>query len=433
MKTNTAPARGMRDLLPAEVERRDHAAAVIMAAYERFGYRRVETPALEHIGLLCSGEGGDNEKLIYKVMKRGDKLDLAGAKSPDDLVDFGLRYDLTVPLARFYAEHAGELPKPFRAIQIGPVWRAERPQKGRYRQFTQCDIDVLGEESILAEVELIRATVTALSELGLKGLTVRLNDRRLLAAFVQGCGFQSDRAGDVLITIDKLDKSGVDGVRKELSGKGHEAAAIDKALTVLTAMAEGREAEAFEAYRLLCTPGDGGPGDAAVKQVENDLLSMNQIVNRSLPDGTTVTIDPTLVRGMGYYTGAIFEVLMEGYPFSMAGGGRYDKMIGRISGRDVPACGFSIGFERVVMVLEDQGLSPPRIRRKVALLYSTEADIADTMGQASTLRDDGHSVTVVVQRKKLGKQIDELKALGYDDFCVPQDGKPLELRSLHDA
>jgi histidyl-tRNA synthetase len=427
VKTNTAPARGMRDLLPDQVERREHAAGKILAAYDRFGFRRVETPALEHIALLSSGEGGDNEKLIYKVMKRGDKLDLAAATGPDDLVDYGLRYDLTVPLARFYAEHAAELPAPFRSIQIGPVWRAERPQKGRYRQFTQCDIDVLGDASVLAEIELIRATVTALADLGLKGLRVRLNDRRLLSAFVEGCGFAPERVGEVFITIDKLDKIGVNGVRKELLSKEHPTRAVEAALEVLTCVAEGQTDEALERWRSAMSLDDDGAS------VERGLHQIRDIGGRSLPEGATIDIDPTLVRGMGYYTGAIFEVTMEGYPFSMAGGGRYDEMIGRISGRMVPACGFSIGFERVVMVLEDQGISPSRERRHVALLYGADTDFGEVMERSSALRAERYSVTTVLRRKKMGKQIDELQAQGFDGFVVLEPGKPADVRAFSDA
>ncbi|MDG2150046.1 MAG: histidine--tRNA ligase [Planctomycetota bacterium] len=426
MKNNTAPARGMRDLLPGQVERRDHAQSVILKAYDCFGYRRVETPALEHIDLLCSGEGGDNEKLIYKVLKRGDKLDLASATRADDLVDFGLRYDLTVPLARFYAEHAGELPSPFRSIQIGSVWRAERPQRGRFRQFTQCDIDVLGEASILAEIELIRATVSALTELGLKGFVVRLNDRRLLNAFIAGCGFSDERIGEVFITIDKLDKIGLDGVAEELLSKQHPGEAVEAAMEVLTCMAEGRRDDALRCWRSRMDL------DAEGEEVERGLFQIADIAGRSLPEGSALEIDPTLVRGMGYYTGAIFEVVMKGYPFAMAGGGRYDKMIGRISGREVPACGFSIGFERVVMVLEEQGIVPTRERRHIALLYGTDAELGSLMEEASALRSQGCSVTTVLRRKKMGKQLDELQAQGFDGFGVLDSETPVNVRSFSD-
>ncbi len=426
MKTHTAPARGMRDLLPDQVELRDHAAAVILRAYARYGFRRVETPALEHLALLSTGEGGDNEKLIYKVMKRGDKLDLAAAKTPDDLVDHGLRYDLTVPLARFYAEHAAELPTPFRAIQLGPVWRAERPQKGRFRQFTQCDIDVLGEPSVLAEVELVRATVEALTDLGLDGLTVRLGDRRLLSAFVAGCGFDAARTDEVFITVDKLDKIGVDGVRKELLGKGHDTTAVDAACEVLEAVASGDATTAIARWR------DRMDLDEEGEAAEADLLWLETTLKRALPDGADVAIDPTLVRGMGYYTGPLFEISLPGYPFSMAGGGRYDRMIGRISGRDVPACGFSIGFERVVLVLEERGVKPARERRAVALLHGPEVPRDEVVDAAAALRAED-AVTPVPRRKKLGKQLAELEAQGFDRFALLEPGRPPELRDFQEG
>ena len=417
MKRNTAPARGMRDLLPAQVEVRDHCAAVIQRAYARFGYQRVETPALEHIGLLTGSGGGDNEKLIYKVLKRGDKLDLAKAQGADDLVDFGLRYDLTVPLGRFYAEHAAELPQPFRAVQIGPVWRAERPQRGRYRQFTQCDIDILGEASELAEVELIQATVTALSALGLTGFTVRLNDRRLLAAMVSSCGFDAAALPAVFITVDKLDKVGLDGVVKELTESGHPAEAV---------AALGRTLEAVLAPGALADSPlpESVPLDDEGVAVRERLRTIRRLAAAGLPEGATLGFDPTLVRGMGYYTGTLFEVGMEGYPFSIAGGGRYDGMIGGLTGKDVPACGFSIGFERVVLILEEQGLTTTDRPKRLAVLHADAVPADEVVAAATALRAEGHAVATLKARKKVGKQLDELQAQGFDGFAVLEAGAP---------
>ena len=410
-KINSAPARGMRDLLPDQVERRDRAVEVILDVYNRFGFRRVETPALEHIGLLTSGQGGDNEKLIFQVLKRGKKLDVAAATCAADVVDFGLRYDLTVPLARFYAAHAAELPQPFRSIQIGPVWRADRPQRGRYRQFTQCDIDVLGEAGPLAEIELIAATAQSLGALGLNDIALRINDRQLLSAMVAHCGFDGDAEGRVFVSLDKLDKIGADGVSAELAEQGHEPTAI-AALMALMADREGGLAS------LAAALGEGDPRTApAVERLSTILGAFPE----GLPGGGTLSFDPTLVRGMGYYTGSIFEIGLEGLPFSIAGGGRYDGMIGAMQGRDVPACGFSIGFERVLLVLAERGWQPSQDGSRVALLHDG-GDPATLLAMASGLRQAGSSVSLFARRKNTARQLQELREAGYTGFSRAADG-----------
>lgn len=414
MSTPTAPPRGMRDLLPEEVRLRDRAAAVIQASYERFGFAHIETPALEHIGWLTSGEGGDNEKLIYKVLKRGAKLDLEAAGGEDDLVDFGLRYDLTVPLARFYAANQGQLPNPFKALQMGPVWRAERPQKGRYRQFTQCDIDVLGDATVFAEVELLAATTATLADLGLDDTVVRVNDRRLLTALVTGCGFPAERTGAVLISLDKLDKLGLDGVAEDLGKTGFEAAPI-AAVTALLSEA-GDDLEAFVA-RL---PADDGVAEA--RQRLATLLS-------SLPSERKVVFDPTLVRGMGYYTGPIFEVVREGLGYSLAGGGRYDEMIGRMQGRPVPACGISIGFERVVLELQAQADAAGGPRR-IALLHEADDPPAALLAWCDERRAAGEVATLYRRRKNAKAQLSELAAAGFDGYARFRTDGPVEVQDL---
>lgn len=416
-KANTSPARGMRDLLPDEVALREWATARILDAYARFGFRRVETPVVESLARLTGGQGGENEKLMYKILKRGQKLDIAGAKSEDDLAEFGLRYDLTVPLARFYAEHRAKLGQPFKAIQVGSVFRAERPQKGRYRQFTQCDIDVLGDDSPTVEVELIEATLTALAALGFEGLVVRLNDRRLLLAMLAACGFADETAAGVLVSVDKLDKVGVDGVLEELSRGEHPAEALERMGALLRGASESTEAGIAALAALLAdipAAADGLSG----------LVSLAESLNGQLPGGARALVDPTLVRGMGYYTGPIFEIALEGVSYSLAGGGRYDEMIGRMIGGEVPACGFSIGFERIMLELEARGMGETSRRELVALLHDPKRDdpLAVTAA-ARAWRATGLDVTVLPKRKKLGAQLDELASRGVTQFWVFEPGK----------
>ncbi len=381
----TDPPRGMRDILPDEAELRDATARTILDVYRAYGFRRVETPALENIALLTRGEGGENEKLIFKVLKRGEKLDLHAATGEADLVDLGLRFDLTVPLARYYAHNAGVLPRPLKAVQIGPVWRAERPQRGRYRQFTQCDIDILGVATEVAEVELILATAEALAALGLPGLTVRLNDRRLLTAMAAWCGFEPARHESVFITLDKWDKLTPAAVGAELERAGHPAGAIARMLDLFGGLDAARGVDDLRA-RL------GGHGNPAVFEMVARIL---RAVEAEAAGRVRIVFDPTLVRGMSYYTGPIFEVASAAFPSSIAGGGRYDRMIGKLLGRDVPATGFSIGFERVVAILSERpGRAVPRERR-IALLFDPAAeDLARVLRAARQLRAEGHLVSL---------------------------------------
>jgi histidyl-tRNA synthetase len=403
---HTSPVRGMRDLLPAECALRDAAAERILAVYRSHGFQRIETPALERLELLAGSQGGENEKLIFKVLKRGEKLDLSRpGLTEDDLVDAGLRYDLTVPLARYYAEHQAELPSPFKAIQVGPVWRAERPQKGRYRQFTQMDIDILGDASLAAEVELILATTEALAAVGLSGVTVRLNDRRLLQALAESADIAPAAFGAVCVAIDKLDKVGWAGIERELAGGG-----IDQGhVRALRAN--------LEACELQLEYGGESPSAVGEPRAFDALARIRRLVSAlSGMSATRVRIDPTLARGMGYYTGPIFEVAVEGLPYSLAGGGRYDRMIGGLTGRDVPATGFSIGFERLVLLLQERGVSPAAAPRRVALVYGAEDDLASAMHEASRRRADGAIVSVIARRRKAGKQRADLERQGFDEI-----------------
>jgi histidyl-tRNA synthetase len=401
----------MRDLLPPEVELRDAAMERILDVYRKYGFRRVETPALESLKLLMGGGGGENEKLIFKVLKRGDKLAAsAGDRADAELADLGLRFDLTVPLARYYASNHARLPHPLRAIQIGPVWRAERPQRGRYRQFTQCDIDILGVESEVAEVELILATAEALTALGLAELTIRVNDRRLLVGVAEACGFAAERFESVFISLDKLDKIGIGGVRAELETAGHPPGAVATLMSVLAEPAV-RTGGVEEALRAL--PVDAGGAPAA------GLRTVMRAVGEASAGRYALAFDPTLVRGMSYYTGQIFEIGYKGYPASIAGGGRYDRMIGRILGRDVPACGFSIGFERIIAILQERGGGITEPVQRIALLFDPhQDDLAEVVSAAQRLRVGGHVVTLELRGKRLRKQLDDLAAQGVDRYLI---------------
>ncbi len=427
MKFETAPPRGMRDLLPREVELRDRAAATILATYTTYGFRRIETPALESLGLLLGSEGGENEKLVFKVLKRGAKLESVTSHREDDLADLGLRFDLTVPLARYYAHHRSELPDPFKAIQIGPVWRAERPQKGRFRQFTQCDIDILGVASEVAEIELILATAEALLALGLERPTIRLNDRRLLTAVAAHCGFDAARQADVFVTLDKLDKIGREGVERELRLAGHDERAISRLFALVVPSADPSERTA--AFERL------GGAMPAVREVVEGLRTIARTVEREAGPRYGIVLDPTLVRGMGYYTGPIFEATAQGSASSIAGGGRYDRMLGRLLGEDVPACGFSIGFERVVAILEAKsGASRPE-RDRIALLFDESDALEEVIAVANRLRKEARVVSMTLKRKNLARQLDELAREGFGAYAVFRAGagapevKPLVARA----
>jgi histidyl-tRNA synthetase len=406
----------MRDILPDEVELRDAAVHEIVSIYRAYGFRRIETPALESLRLLAGSEGGENEKLIFKVMKRGEELENA-RRAGEDLADLGLRFDLTVPLARYYAENHARLPDPLKAIQIGPVWRAERPQKGRFRQFTQCDIDVLGLASPLVEIELILATTDALTRLGLSGLTVRINDRRILEVVARHCGFPEGAHGAFFIAFDKLDRLGAEGVLQELRDAKHDPGAIRRFAALLPGL--NPDKVSLDALRAAL------PGASATDAWES-LTTIIRTANAEVAPGCCVRLDPTLVRGMGYYTGPIFEIAAAGYPSSIAGGGRYDRMVGRLLGRDVPASGFSIGFERLISILTERGGPPERAAaepepRRVALLVDEGGDVAAAVAAAKSLRAAGYLVSLEVRRKHMKKQLDELMTHGFWGFATADD------------
>ena len=413
MALSKKPVNGMKDILPAEMEIRDYVTNVIKETYRSFGFTPIETPCMENIANLSNKQGGENEKLIFKVMKRGEKLNLETAKEEADVVDFGMRYDLTVPLSRFYSNNANNLPSPFKALQMGSVWRADRPQRGRYRQFTQCDIDILGEPSNLAEIELITATTTTIGRLGFKNFEIRINERRILKAMAAYSGFSEDSYDGLFITLDKMDKIGVEGVAEELAKDGHSQESIDKYLGLFKLLEDKKdvaEGVAFLAETL---------GEYLDEEVVTNMTEIATAVNATKGAEFTLVFDPTLVRGMGYYTGTIFEIAMPELGAACGGGGRYDKMIGKFTGNDVPACGFSIGFERIILLLMESGFKIPESPKKVAYLvekkYPAEK-LVDVMKQATEARANGQQVLVVRMNKNKKFQKEQLTEQGYEDF-----------------
>ena len=413
MALSKKPVNGMKDILPAEMEIRDYVTSVIKDTYRSFGFTPIETPCMENLANLSNKQGGENEKLIFKVLKRGEKLNLETAKEEADVVDFGMRYDLTVPLSRFYANHANDLPTPFKALQIGSVWRADRPQRGRYRQFTQCDIDILGEPSNLAEIELITATTTTIGRLGFKNFEIRINERRILKAMAAYSGFEEKDYDSIFITLDKMDKIGLEGVAAELGEEGYAKESIDKYLELFELLKDRKdvaEGVAFLKDKL---------GDFMDQEVADSLTEIATAVNATKNAEFTLVFDPTLVRGMSYYTGTIFEIAMPELGAACGGGGRYDKMIGKFTGNDVPACGFSIGFERIILLLMESGFKIPERPKRVAYLvekkYPAEK-LVDVMKQAKEARENGQQVLVVRMNKNKKFQKEQLSKEGYEEF-----------------
>ena len=399
------PVSGMKDILPKEMAIREYVIKVIEDTYALFGFSRIETPIMESIENLSSKQGGENEKLIFKILKRGEKLNIDEAKEENDLVDAGLRYDLTVPLARYYSNHTAELPSPFKALQIGSVFRADRPQRGRFRQFTQCDIDIIGEEGEIAEIELVTATSKAVSNLGFKNYSIRINDRRLLKAMAISSGFAEDKLDEVFITLDKMDKIGLDGVRDELIAMGNYEAIVDKYLELFNI--EGSDEEII---RTIIDKTEGGA------EAGEGLIRIMDAVKAGSDDSFKIVFDPTLVRGMSYYTGPIFEIHMDEFGGSVGGGGRYDEMIGRFSGTPAPACGFSIGFERIILLLMESGFDPAKSVEKVALLIGKDSGaegMKAAFAKAGELRAEGKCVTVAMAKKNKRFQRESLEAEGF--------------------
>ena len=410
MKLSKKPVNGMKEILPAEMKIRDYAISVIKETYAKFGFTSIETPCMEHIENLCSKQGGENEKLIFKVLKRGEKLNLETAATEADLVDFGMRYDLTVPLVRFYSNNAANLPSPFKALQMGNVCRADRPQRGRYRLFMLCDIDILGEASNLAEIELILATTTTIGKLGFKNFRININDRRILKAMAAYSGFNEEDFDTVFIILDKMDKIGMEGVEKELKESGFEASAVDKYMDLFKGMKEAEDSLEFLAEEIK---------DFLDSDVKEGLSEIINSVKATKNADFDLVFDPTLVRGMSYYTGTIFEIVMPELGASCGGGGRYDKMVGKFTGQEVPACGFSIGFERIILLMLESGFKIPNESEKVAYLIEKGVSgdrLCEIIAKAQEARSEGKQVLVARMNKNKKFQKEQLISEGYENF-----------------
>ena len=419
MAFQKAPIKGMNDFLPAQMRLREKLISQIKQTYRAYGFEQIETPMMEHIENLAGSDGGENEKLIFKVLKRGRDLERALDKGPDALAEYGMRYDLTVPLSRYYAANKEHLPQPFKALQIGNVWRADKPQAGRFRQFTQCDIDILGDDSNLVEIELISATADMLWKIfegtPATGITIHVNDRRILRAVALDAGIPEEGVGDALIVLDKMDKVGLEGVEKELLAGGMDEAVVESYL------ASYRDVEAGDCSEFCGNLNPEYFDGAAATNLDEIISCVRGMVEGNI----TIEFDPTLVRGMGYYTGPIFEVTLDGFGFSIAGGGRYDGMIGKFSGEAAPAAGFSIGFERIVTVLNDFGQgSEPIGEGATAFLVSKKASAEkkiETLNSARELRASGKVASVQVMRKNVKRQIEALEAEGFEEFIRVYD------------
>ena len=390
------PTKGMRDFLPQEMALREYVLKVMKDTYENFGFSLIGTPTVEHIENLTSNQGGENEKLIYKILKRGEKLDLKSEKE-SDLVDSGLRYDLTVPLSRFYASHMNVLPSPFRAFQVGYSYRAERPQRGRYRELMQCDLDILGEKTCLAEIELITAVITFLKKLDFQNFKIRINDRRILLKMIEFVGLPLEKVDSILITLDKMDKIGLEGVKQELESLELESTKVESYLQLFTN--EKEDVTSFcNSFHL-----------------ESDILETLKEIMNTVKDVLKVELvfDPTLVRGMGYYTGPIFEIEADGLSSSIGGGGRYDKMIENFAGVSVPAVGFSVGFERLLLLLEERGFKVPEEKEKIAFVLKDNSKLKETCEEVMQLRNQNKIVKIVYRNKNFKFQKENLEKEGY--------------------
>ena len=402
---NIKPQKGMQEYLPEAAAQRDRLMNIILKTYTASGFTRIYTPAIESAENLDKSDGGDNLNLIFRIMKRGDKLAEALAKSPVDekeLCDLGLRYDLTLPLSRYYANNRNSLPSPFKCIQIDRVYRAERPQRGRLREFVQCDIDILGSDSWCCEIELISVTAKALSKIGIGEFTVRVNDRRVLRNSLLTMGFPQEALDTVSVSFDKLDKIGAEGVAAELREKGMPESAVE-ALSGL--LAKGKLT--LDDMAQYCS-----------EDAKETLEQLRMIIETAdkLSDCYTVEFDPSLVRGQGYYTGTVFEVASKQFGGTVAGGGRYDNLIGRFTGDAVPAVGFSIGFERIFSIVTENNIQLAGSRKKTAILHSPEA-VLDAIAKSDELQADS-DVTLIAaaNRKKADKAYSRAKQQGFDEI-----------------
>lgn len=396
------PVKGTNDYLPAQAELRNYLQKKICETYEQAGFQRIATPIIEDIENLDKSEGGDNLNLIFKVMKRGEKLKKAiASQNPDNIADMGLRYDLTLPLSRYYANNRASLPQPFKVIQMDRVYRAERPQKGRLREFIQCDIDILGSDSSTCEIELIHTTAKALLNIGINNFKVKINDRRILREILLSVGFEEDQLDSVCISFDKLNKIMAEGVEAELTEKGFDKAVIAEFMKLLS-----NAPFTLDYVKEICKNSEYVDSLAYIIDTSN-----------ALADGKYVAeYDMTLVRGQGYYTGTVFEVESLDFNSSIAGGGRYDNLIGKFLKEQIPAVGFSIGFERIYSILMEKESYNTEKQKKVVLIYE-EDQVADAIRYAEELRKT-YKTALYIKPKKLGKFLNKLEEQGFDGFQV---------------
>ena len=403
------PVKGMPEKSPNQMILREYVIRKIKDTYKTFGFMLIETPLIEHIENLTGKMGGENEQLIFKILKRGEKL--KEATDINDMCDSGLRYDLTLPLARFYANNMDSLPVPFKALQIGESFRADRPQKGRFRQFTQCDIDILADETNLAEIELISATVNMLSVLNIKNIKVRINDRAILKAMAKSCNFPEEMLDMIYITLDKMDKIGLDGVKNALVELGLNNDDVEKYRKYFDG-----EKENILCDQKLANSLKGFIGENVIDNLNEIISSTRQLIDEKT---CKIVFDATLVRGMSYYTGPIFEIELEGYNLSVAGGGRYDNMIVKYISKNVCACGFSIGLERILSVISENNLIDIQNDGNIAYLVPKNCsndDKLEILKKANQQRKEGKIVTVVNKSNNTKFQKETLKKFGYTEF-----------------
>ena len=411
MKIDTNPVRGTVDYLPSEMDIRSYAEQIILKTYKQNGFLQIKTPILESLNLLTSGDSGDNQKLMFKTVKRGDKLDLAKPNlTENDIVEEGLRYDLTVPLVRFFINNREKLPVPFKAIQIDEAFRAERPQRGRIRQFTQCDIDILGDATPMAEIELLYAYMCSYKALGFKKLTFKVNDRRALNEIIVNAGFALEKVQEICVSLDKFDKIGFDGVCKELIDNGFD---NEKSILLI---------EKFKALKAIDDNNKKLEMLSSFGVSEEVISSLSTIIKTASAfqfDGYKVEYDACVIRGQGYYTGTVLEVFDDDFGRAIGGGGRYDKMIEKFAGVSIPAVGASIGLYSVVMLMNERGYKVPS--QKLALVFDKKADYSEVLKAKVELMSKGYEVSAFAFPKNFNNFADKIKQNGYDKIVKMND------------
>lgn len=412
MKKTLTPVRGTNDYLPKEMAVREKVRSEILKTYKKYGFMQISAPILEDIDNLLGSDGGDNTKLIFKVLKRGEKLDLSTPNLTErDLVDIGLRYDLTVPMVRLFCNNQNSLPTPFKTIQIDYSFRADRPQRGRSRQFIQCDIDILGDPTFNAEIDVINTTAKTFLNLGFKNFVCKLNDRRILSDIILGTGFSADSECDVCVVLDKLDKIGIDGVTAELIERGFDESKVSALMEKIAKIQESG-IESLEGF---------GVRSEVVDSVKQILSTTNALSGGNY----TIKFDISIVRGQGYYTGAVYEFYMEGFSGACGGGGRYDNMVEKMTGKKVPAVGFGLGFEPTCMLINEMGLLKAE-DKLIACVYYPEDDFTEVLKYVEEL-NQSNNVSAVPAKKNLGFQLQTLKANGFTHFVTLKDKQIKEI------